>query len=136
MRTALRRAYYFTWAYFCVLRIHQVMRRRGFAGVRDEFLKPRTAPRIELEGNSGLLDDIGWAVETACKRWRSGDCLHRAVATYHLLSREGFSPVFVIATQGKPFGPHAWVHVADRIVADEEGEGRSLFEMLLRIPQN
>lgn len=56
-------------------------------------------------------------------------CFPQAIASAVLLRRHGHVPEIVIGVRNRPFGAHAWVEVAGRIVtgADEAGLFREIW---------
>lgn len=130
-----RRAVRFVQAYLTLLRIHQTLRVGGFKAAQRAFLQPWRG------GNSAVSPDITreieWAVETACGwQWQRSVCLHRSLAAYCLLQKQGANPVFITGVTSRPFASHAWVELDGCPVADSEMEAvRYHYKPILTVPK-
>lgn len=136
MKFSPRRYVLFLRAFFCLLTIHRVIERDGFAGARRRYLRAWKARSRALTGDDALARDVEWAVIQACAwQWKRSVCLHRALAAYALLQAAGARPRFVMAIANQPFASHAWTELDGQPIADAAmNESRYLYKPVLYVP--
>ena len=118
MYRAFKRALLWIYLYVQVIRIHAMLQRKGFNVASKKFLSPPREGQNQSFSEQELKE-IGDIVVSVCAfQLFDAQCLHRAIASYHLLSRFGGRPVFCMSVASRPFIGHAWCEVQERRVGD------------------